>query len=122
MRAREYSREIMGLHKLNVHNVKQSTKCDSLKVSGHRNIMYSYARSSLREYFCDSHKCVGIKSVTHCRDAVRMVACADVVVRLSISLSLDVLARNLSLKDTDIDCLRTFSDNESRRSTLRNFA
>lgn len=76
----------------------------------------------LREYFCDSRKCAGIKSVTHCRDAVRIVARADVIVCLSISLSLDVLARNLPLKDTDINCLRTFSGYESRRSTLRNFA
>jgi len=77
----------------------------------------------MQETRCESisRKCVGIKSVTHCRDAKCMDARAVVVVWLSIFLSLDVLARNLPLKDTDINCLRTFSDNESRRSTQQNF-
>lgn len=95
------------------YSVKQSIKRGSLKVAS------AILCIVMQEARCESTFAilvnVGIKSVTHCRDVVREMC-------PSISLPLGVLARNLSLKDIDINCLRTFSDYESRRSTPRNFA
>lgn len=75
----------------------------------------------VREYSYNSYKYIGIKSDMSHRF---VVLCADIVMQsIYISLSLDVLARNLPLKAAfgavDINCLRTTMSHVGCK-TLRN--